>query len=745
MAKGEDNDYPPAQDRRPAPEHEPELESTRAKEPADAPQQALEQEDEITLSPAGGEPRALTYKTGQVVGNDYILDELLGRGGMGVVFAARHRFIDQKYAVKILAPELLTERNWLRFQREAQSLARLNHESIVRIYNMGIDKESCPYYVMEFLKGETLAERLNRLGPMPVDEALDCFGAIASALQAAHKQQIIHRDIKPSNIILVSEPESRAGRYKLVDFGLARVLTDSGNRLISLSSERDRQSLTEIGEIFGSPYYMSPEQCRGEPLDQRTDIYSFGCSMYEALTGKVPLKGATVLQTFMMHQSMEPEPLNAAYPSGRFSADLELAVSRMLAKNAASRYQDVEALLHDFQRLQSGKTLIPLGVSTSTVETMQVPSGEDDTESYVPAGEADSKSVFVTLSVRLALILLVGLGIVYGFLTRFSVSNFQFPALNTSLPKISTGALKLGSLPNLEPQTREPILRRAGRGDLIYLNIPKGYSSLQLRASRGQFVDFVSGEATEVHAPIALCFSLFIDSPEFLQCFSDTDVFSLDIDKFNYESHLSSMRSLMRGWKHFQSFCFRNSTLNKATLSWLSEYPTLTSLEIQHCRMSAGSLVGAKLLSQLRYLRISDVVEDEPGRVPFQTDKLLSNLSLAKNLVQFELERVPLNEAGLKALCRYRSINRLKVSAHPWTVAELKMLAAAKRITFIELEYEDLGQSERQYIGSLRPAVGSKDARFIVDDFPGLSRTEKPEDEFKRHFRADPPRHEPSF
>lgn len=737
MAKGEDHDYSPAQDRRPAPEQGPE--SARGKEPD------LEAEDEITLSPSGGEPKALTYKTGQVVGNDYILDELLGRGGMGVVFAARHRFIDQKYAVKILAPELLTERNWLRFQREAQSLARLNHESIVRIYNMGIDKESCPYYVMEFLKGETLADRLSRLGPMPVDEALDCFGAIASALQAAHKQQIIHRDIKPSNIILVSEPESRAGRYKLVDFGLARVLTDSSNRLISLRSERDRQSLTEIGEIFGSPYYMSPEQCRGEPLDQRTDIYSFGCSLYEALTGKVPLKGATVLQTFMMHQSMEPEPLNAAYPSGRFSADLELSVSRMMAKNAASRYQDVEALLHDFQRLQSGKTLIPLSVSTSIIESVQFPASVDDTEIYVPAGEADSKSVFVTLSVRLALILLVGLGMVYGFLTRFSVSNFQFAASNTSLPKISTGAMNVGTQPDLELQKREPITRTAGRGDLIYLTIPKGYHSLQFRDSRGQFVDSDCSVATEVHAPIALCFSLLIDSPEFLQCFSDTDVFSLDIDRFNYESHLSAMRSMMRGWKHFQSCCFRNSVLNKATLSWLSEYSTLSSIEIQHCRMSAASLVGTKLLSQLRYLRISNVLEDEPGKVPFDTDKLLSKLSLAKNLVQFELDRVPLSEAGLQSLCRYRSINRLKVSAHRWNVAELKMLAAAKQISFIEIEYDDLGQLERQYIGSLRPAVGSKDARFIVDDFPGQSRKAKPEDEFKRAVRADPPRHEPSF
>ncbi len=745
MAKGEDHDYPPARDQRPASERKPEPEAVRQLEPADAPQSDLELEEEITLSPPGGEPKALSYKSGQVVGNDYILDELLGRGGMGVVFAARHRFIDQKYAIKILAPELLTERNWLRFQREAQSLAKLNHESIVRIFNMGIDKESCPYYVMEFLKGETLADRLHRLGPMSVEEALDCFIAIASALQVAHKQQIIHRDIKPSNIILLSDPESRAGRYKLVDFGLARVLTDSNNRLISLRSERDRQSLTEIGEVFGSPYYMSPEQCRGESLDQRTDIYSFGCSFYEALTGKVPLKGSTVLQTFMMHQSMDPEPLNAAYPSGQFSADLELAVSRMLAKNAASRYQDVESLLHDFQRLQSGKTLIPLGVSTKLDGQEHQFEGVDDEKADLLPDHTYSKSTLTTLAFRLVLVLVFGFLMVYGFLTRYPVSNLQSSASKTVLPKVSSGAMNVGSLPNLELQAREPITRSAGRGDLIYLTIPKGYRSLQFRDGQGEFVDFEYGVATKVHVPITLFFSILRDAPDFLQYFSNTDVSSLDVEYFNYESNLSSMRNKMRGWKQLRSCCFRNSCLNAATVNWLSEYPTLKNIEIQHSRISASSLVGAKLLSQLRYLRLSNLVEDEAHKVPFQTDILLSDLGRATNLLQFELERVPLSEAGLKAICRHRAINRLKVSSHQWTVAELKMLDLAKQIRFIELEYDDLGQAERQYMLSLKPSLGSKDARFIVSDFPGQSRKERPEDEFKRHFRADPPRHDPSF
>ena len=717
MAKGEDQDYRPD----------------------------LEAEDEITLSPAGGEPKALTYKTGQVVGNDYILDELLGRGGMGVVFAARHRFIDQKYAVKILAPELLTERNWLRFQREAQSLARLNHESIVRIYNMGIDKESCPYYVMEFLKGETLAERLNRLGPMPVDEALDCFGAIASALQAAHKQQIIHRDIKPSNIILVSEPESRAGRYKLVDFGLARVLTDSSNRLISLRSERDRQSLTEIGEIFGSPYYMSPEQCRGEPLDQRTDIYSFGCSLYEALTGKVPLKGATVLQTFMMHQSMDPEPLNAAYPSGRFSADLELAVSRMMAKNAASRYQDVEALLHDFQRLQSGKTLLPQAISTIVSEQKYLPADGSSADIVVTAFDGDAKQTFAALATRPALILVLGLCIILGLLSRYYLTIFQPSAGKTSLQKMGTGALNVVSLPNPDAITTEPVLRKPGPGNAIRLTFPRGYQSVQIFDANSKFVDFAYGAETKVIPPINLCFSLLKDSPEFLQCFGENDVSILEIENFRFKEHLMRFRSLMKGWKRLHVCIFEDASLNDDCAQWLSEYPSLSNLTFQHSRMSAKSLAGAEFLPRLTYLRLSKLTEDEAGQVPFQTDQFLKSLDRASVLKQLELESLPFTEEGLVSVCRHRSLEIFKVTNHNWTVPELKMLDGARQIGCIKIDYKDLGEPAWQYVKSLRPALGSRGARFTVDNRPDVLSPERPEDLFRRDFRAKPLKSVPSF
>lgn len=745
MAKGEDHDYPPARDQRPASERKPEPEAVRQLEPADAPQSDLELEDEITLSPPGGEPKALTYKSGQVVGNDYILDELLGRGGMGVVFAARHRFIDQKYAIKILAPELLTERNWLRFQREAQSLAKLNHESIVRIFNMGIDKESCPYYVMEFLKGETLADRLHRLGPMSVEEALDCFIAIASALQVAHKQQIIHRDIKPSNIILLSDPESRAGRYKLVDFGLARVLTDSNNRLISLRSERDRQSLTEIGEVFGSPYYMSPEQCRGESLDQRTDIYSFGCSFYEALTGKVPLKGATVLQTFMMHQSMDPEPLKAAYPSGQFSADLELAVSRMLAKNAASRYQDVESLLHDFQRLQSGKTLLPQAISTIASEQKYFPADGTNADREVTTGDADAKPNFASLAIRPALILVLGLSLIWGLLNRYSPSLFQTSAGKTASSKISAGGLRVVSLPHPDALATKPVIRRAGPGDAIRLTFPEGYRSIQIRDGKGQFVDFADGVETIVIPPIYLCFSLSKDSPEFLQCFGAADVSILEIENFRFKEHLVRFKSLMKGWKALRSCSFENSNMNSEFADWLSEYSSLSSLTLQHSSIAAKSLAGGKLLSQLTYLRLNRLTEDEKGQVAFQTDELLKSLDRAVLLKQFELDSVPFSEEGLAVVCRQRSLDHLKVFHHRWTLTELKMLEGARQIRSIEIDYKDLGEPSRQFIKSLRPAVGTSGSRFIVEDIPGSVSPERPEDGFKDEFRSKPLKYHPTF
>jgi serine/threonine protein kinase len=221
-----------------------------------------------TNLPAADEAGKL--QPGELLG-DYEIISLLGVGGMGFVYKARHRVLNKIYALKTLNYEKVNEIAWRRLQLEAQAIARMNHPNIIAIHNLGLHDGVLPFYVMDLLEGENLADVLTRAGALSLEDALPVFVGVASGLGYAHKKGIIHRDIKPGNIFLLKEKDATGSRVKLVDFGIAKL---SG-------VEAEVQNLTTAGEIFGSPYYMSPEHCDGKRIDARSDIYSLGCTFFE--------------------------------------------------------------------------------------------------------------------------------------------------------------------------------------------------------------------------------------------------------------------------------------------------------------------------------------------------------------------------------------------------------------------------------------------------------------------------------
>jgi serine/threonine protein kinase len=191
------------------------------------------------------------YRPGDIIGSDYRLLELIGKGGMGTVFRAQHTLMQSVYALKILLPDLVTAATWMRFQKEAQALSKLNHPNIVQIYNMGVDRERSPYYVMELLEGHSLSQEISKNGQISFGQCVSIFLQIASALAFSHKQGVVHRDVKPSNVMLIGDEQSFSG-VKLVDFGIAKTQYLSGY---------ESQSLTTTGEIFGTQ--VGAAACRG--------------------------------------------------------------------------------------------------------------------------------------------------------------------------------------------------------------------------------------------------------------------------------------------------------------------------------------------------------------------------------------------------------------------------------------------------------------------------------------------------
>ena len=275
--------------------------------------------------------------------NHYQVFSLLGAGGMGEVYLAEDTRLKRKVALKLLPAELTANRDRLRrFEQEARAASALNHPNIITIHEIG-ESGQWHYLATELIDGETLRQRLNQ-GRIEFSAALDIALQIGSALVAAHKAGIVHRDVKPENIMLRSD-----GLVKVLDFGLAK-LTESSTSGLSSNAPTRAQVNTETGMVMGTARYMSPEQARGQKVDARTDIFSFGVVFYEMITGRAPFEGETASDVLAAILKSEPPPLvDGAHEVPR---ELEHIVSRALRKDPERRYQVVKDLLLDLEDLE---------------------------------------------------------------------------------------------------------------------------------------------------------------------------------------------------------------------------------------------------------------------------------------------------------------------------------------------------------------------------------------------------------
>lgn len=289
--------------------------------------------------------------------SQYEISGLIGRGGMGSVFKAKDKSSGNHVAIKVLHQRFADDTSALRrFELEIEAAGMLSHSNLVSVLGAGRLASGAPYLVMDYAAGTTLSSLLEMQGSLREESVFEIFEQVGEGLRYLHDQGIIHRDLKPANII-VSDTDSGAVSVKIVDYGIAKLQS---------SSAREAVNITQTGDVFGSPEYMSPEQCLGLEQDHRSDLYSLGCVMFECLAGHPPFRGDNPVQVISRHLSDE----SPDFRGKRIRQGPEQLIRGCLAKSPEARYQTVEALLTDLERVRSGKDarLDPYGWTPALIQ-----------------------------------------------------------------------------------------------------------------------------------------------------------------------------------------------------------------------------------------------------------------------------------------------------------------------------------------------------------------------------------------
>src|SRR5690606_37746985 len=334
----------------------------------------------------------------------YELGEIIGFGGMSEVHRARDLRLSRDVAIKVLRADLARDPTfYLRFKREAQNAAALNHPAIVAVYDTGeaeVDGGPLPFIVMEYVDGDTLRDIVRNEGPLPPRRAMEVIADVCAALDFSHQAGIVHRDMKPANIMI-----NRAGAVKVMDFGIARAIADAAN------------PMTATAAVIGTAQYLSPEQARGETVDARSDVYSVGCVLFEILTGEPPFTGDSPVAVAYQHVREDPR-LPSLVHSG-VPRELDSVVLEAMAKNPANRYQTAAEMRADLIRVLGGqKPGAPMVMTDEDRTTMLGPAEaparghhrrDEDYDDYDPAPRPDRRRAYLAAGVVAAVVVAFGL------------------------------------------------------------------------------------------------------------------------------------------------------------------------------------------------------------------------------------------------------------------------------------------------------------------------------------------------
>ncbi len=348
---------------------------------------------------------------GSTIDGRYTVEALLGQGGMGFVYAARHAIIDKRVAIKVLRADHAQhdESAAQRFLVEAKAASKIGHQNIVDITDFGVLSTGHAYFVMEFLDGPTLGKLVHESTTIDPLRAIAIIVQICRGLAAAHDKQIVHRDLKPENVFVLDR-DGQKDLVKIVDFGIAK-------------DQTYKKKLTQVGMVLGTPEYMSPEQATGQPTDHRVDMYAVGCILYEMLCGEVPFRADTPTKTLTLHVFEKAVPPSERRPELKIPASLEKIVIRAMEKKPADRYADLREMMVALEQVRK-----ELGGSRSGLQP-SVPMRSPSTATLAAAAQRPGRMRVRALMVGAALLAVGGVG--------FAVMRSSTPARAPIVPPVA--------------------------------------------------------------------------------------------------------------------------------------------------------------------------------------------------------------------------------------------------------------------------------------------------------------------
>lgn len=649
---------------------------------------------------------------GKVIMDKFTVIGHLGTGGMGSVFKVKHIHLQTFYALKCLNHKQGNDAIWRRFENEARAANRLDHPNLIKVHDSGLLHDGQPYFVMDLVEGTTLSQELEGKGTLNLAQALKIFIQVGFALSYAHENGVIHRDIKPSNIMLVKgSSNSLGGTVKVVDFGIAK---------LTGQDEFNQQTLTRTGEIFGSPLYMSPEQCMGIAVDHRSDLYSLGCVMYEALTGAPPMVGDSALTTMMKHQSEKPMSLTQASMGLEFPESIELIVAKLLEKNPDDRYQKASLLTADLVALEQGsvsKDNPTISLSPTSVERLK---------------SRDAKKENNLFLAVIWSILMILLGFIVGVLfaknqPESSLDNKAAAEPNQEKNAAATGKDKeywaseagSGRLPDFEKSastassqtlSKEYFSTLKDGGQTRVFHFPTEIAMGTLYREDIQQVVSASGTQTiKNFKPMVFRANHHMSQfPEIFAKFRPNELSGLIIDQF--QENITPVLKNASNQSNLKLLSMTSSELKPTDVHLINQFKFLDVLQVKGTSISGEDLIKIERLPQIRNFSCGSVANIKPALEKFKGSKLLYTLECSTTKLGVEelklIAQMPIlltldvtnnkgvNDDTLPLLLPLTNLRGLYAERCPITVKSIPTLKKMKNLQELSISSDNLSAED---------------------------------------------------